>query len=348
MELVGCRHCGNIYNKMFHPELVSYDHHYQNSLDCSATHRSYISVLAKQLADRFDLFGKTVIDVGAGEGVLLRAMAERFAVKGIGIDPSASDETVSFANGGSVRLVNGLFATYPGPISSDLVICQHVFEHLPAPWALLRQVRDRHHSKSVRIYIEVPNGLALFGPSGIWDVIYEHVSYFTVNSLSYLAESEGFRVIDSGVTYGGQYLWLVAESDNSLAIQLDRVSAAEMPNANHRETLENWQKTVRAWSSAGSRVALWGAGAKGITFANLLDPSGGFFSIYDINPKKWNRYIPRSGHRIEAPERLSSFRPDVVVAMNPLYIQEITRAVHQICPGTHVIDIGQFGAGAGL
>jgi hypothetical protein len=182
----------------------------------------------------------------------------------------------------------------------------------------------------------------LFGPSGIWDLIYEHVSYFTVNSLSYLAESEGFRVIDSGVTYGEQYLWLVGESDNTPAPQPDRVPAAEMPKAHLRETLENWQKAVGAWSSAGSRVALWGAGAKGITFANLLDPSNELFSIYDINPKKWNRYIPCSGHRIEAPERLSSFRPDVVVAMNPLYVNEIKETVHRVCPDAHVVRFDQL------
>jgi SAM-dependent methyltransferase len=342
MELVGCKQCGNIYNKKFNPELITYDHHYQNSLDYSATHRKYVSDLAEKLVRKLNLAGGEVIDIGAGEGVLLRAMGERFAVRGIGIDPGASDETRNFGSGGSLQLVNGFFATYPGPISSDLVICQHVLEHLPAPWALLRQIRDRHSPQSVRIYLEVPNGQLLYSPSGIWDVIYEHVSYFTEESLRYLAESEGFRVIESGLSYGDQYLWLLAESHNEGLLLSEKKAAADAPHVNHERTLARWHDTVRHWISTGTRVALWGAGAKGITFATLLDPECELFSLYDINPKKWNSHIPCSSHRIEPPHCLSSFRPDVVIVMNPLYTQEIKRTVHRMCPDARVIDVGEF------
>jgi hypothetical protein len=196
--------------------------------------------------------------------------------------------------------------------------------------------------QSSRIYIEVPNGQLLHGPSGIWDLIYEHVSYFTKESLSYLAKSEGFRIIDSGTSYGDQYLWLIGESDKIPVPLSNEDAVAEAPCMNHAKTLENWRNVMRQWKSNGTRVALWGVGAKGSNFANLLDPTGQIFSVYDINPKKWNHYIPGSGHRVQAPHQLPSCCPDIVVAMNPLYRCEIQQAVGEMCAGARVVDIAEF------
>jgi hypothetical protein len=188
----------------------------------------------------------------------------------------------------------------------------------------------------------VPNGQLLYGPSGVWDLIYEHVSYFTEESLRYLVKSEGFRILDSGTSYGDQYLWLLAESAVTPSLHPEEKAVAEVLSTNHTETLENWRDAVRQWVSNGTRVALWGVGAKGSTFANLLDPAGEIFSVYDINPKKWNRYIPGSGHCIQAPQQLPSRCPDVVIAMNPMYRREIQQAVNELCAGARVIDIMEF------
>lgn len=342
MEIVSCNHCGNIYNRAFDPGLILYDQNYENSLEHSSTHRNYLAELATNLVERFGLANRTVIEVGVGSGYLLRFMAERFGITGIGFDPGVSDAVERFASGGSMRLVNGFFATFPEPIDSDLVACLHLLEHLVAPWALLRQIRDRHLPRTSRIYLEVPNGRLLYNPSGIWDLIYEHVSHFTAQSLRHVTQSEGFRIVDSGTSFGDQYLWLIAESNQTPAPLPKEDAVAKTPAISHAKILEDWRDKVRQWTSNGTRVALWGAGAKGSTFANLLDPAGEIFSVFDINPKKWNRYIPVSGHCIQAPHQLPSCHPDIVIAMNPLYTREITQMVRQMCSSSRVISIGDF------
>ena len=44
--------------------------------------------------------------MSVGSGFLLKFMAERFGVTGIGIDPGVPDRLERFASGGSVRFVN--------------------------------------------------------------------------------------------------------------------------------------------------------------------------------------------------------------------------------------------------
>jgi hypothetical protein len=215
----------------------------------------------------------------------------------------------------------------------------HVLEHLQAPWALLKQIRNRHLPRMARIYVEVPNGELLRSPAGVWDLIYEHVSHFTTESLHRLLESEGFHVLDSGKAFGDQYLWLMGESTATVAPSSRRRTRTFTPRGQHEQNVDDCYKLIRDWVKAGRRVAIWGAGAKGSTFANLIDPSGCRLFIFDVNPKKWDRFLPSGGHRIRAPKELAALRPDIVIVMNPLYRREIAHAASTILPTVRVVDV---------
>jgi hypothetical protein len=45
--------------------------------------------------------------------------------------------------------------------------------------------------------------------------------------------------------------------------------------------------------------------------------------VVDINPHKHGRFMPATGHPIWAPQALERYRPDLVIAMNPIYLAEI-------------------------
>jgi len=69
---------------------------------------------------------------------------------------------------------------------------------------------------------------------------------------------------------------------------------------------------------------VWGAGAKGITFLNVLRSQSIEF-IVDVNPLKSSKYIPGTGQQIMPPEFMKEYRPDVVIGVNPNYHEEIIR-----------------------
>ena len=47
--------------------------------------------------------------------------------------------------------------------------------------------------------------------------------------------------------------------------------------------------------------------------------------MVDINPYRQGKFMVGSGHEIVAPEFLATYKPDVAIAMNPMYQEEIQR-----------------------
>ena len=73
------------------------------------------------------------------------------------------------------------------------------------------------------------------------------------------------------------------------------------------------------------RVAIWGAGSKGVAFLTTLGVRSEVAFAVDINPHKHGFFMPGTGHEVVGPERLREAPPDVVVVMNPIYVEEIRR-----------------------
>ena len=68
---------------------------------------------------------------------------------------------------------------------------------------------------------------------------------------------------------------------------------------------------------------IWGSGSKGVSFISNLGLKDEIAAAVDINPYKWGKFMVGSDHEIIAPERLAELQPDLVIAMNPVYLDEI-------------------------
>jgi hypothetical protein len=81
---------------------------------------------------------------------------------------------------------------------------------------------------------------------------------------------------------------------------------------------------------AARRTVVWGAGSKGVTFLNILPNSHQISYVVDINPRKHGMFVAGSGQKIVPPSFLVEYRPDVVVVMNAIYIDEIRRTMEDL------------------
>ena len=171
---------------------------------------------------------------------------------------------------------------------------------------------------------------------GIWDLIYEHYSYFTALSLGRLFGEAGLKPLNMEVAFGGQYLCIEGravkqdEMQNQAALDLAPAEAEQEALAfadNYRRTRAEWRGILGEIGQAGEKAAVWGAGSKGITFLNVLPGGDAVDTVIDINPNKNGRYIPGTGQQVVPPERIPDILPDVIIVMNPLYLDEIKQTI---------------------
>jgi hypothetical protein len=90
-----------------------------------------------------------------------------------------------------------------------------------------------------------------------------------------------------------------------------------------RDDLAKLRAEVESWKAQGKRVAIWGSGSKAVSYLTTLGLRAEIDAVVDINPHKWGTFLAGTGHEIVGPDALRLLRPDVVVVMNPIYVEDI-------------------------
>jgi SAM-dependent methyltransferase len=332
IRLAFCPNCGHAFNLTFDPTLLEYAQGYENSLHFSPSFQQHATTLAAHLIDRHNLRGKDIIEIGSGQGDFLRMLCSTGGNHGVGFDPSYAPESGGEPEDGTVRFVRDLFSRAYSDVKADFICCRHVLEHVPDPRALLNTVHDTMARRPASTaYFEVPNAHFTLHDLGIWDLIYEHYSYFSAASLSYLFTSAGFRLLDLAESFGGQFLGIEVALGNAsgestppepLPIE-DLAPDVGSFARRYARKVNLWASYVARLVREGRRPVAWGTGSKGVTFLNVLNARDTIEVAVDINPRKHGLHVPVTGQQVVPPTYLRQYRPDAVIVMNPIYLDEI-------------------------
>jgi SAM-dependent methyltransferase len=328
LDLAYCRQCGHIFNLAFDPSVMNYTPAYENSLHFSPGFQRYAEDIAHHLVRSYGVRNKVAIDIGCGKGDFLAILCEAGGNRGIGFDRSYSPGTATHKTSLDLTFVPDFFEEKDGVYRPDLICCRHVLEHMEAPRDLLGIIRRALGTRQeVIVFFEVPNAAYTIRDLGIWDLIYEHCSYFSENSLLTLFRMNGFVVRRLSQFYSGQYLGIEASLGEELptAEQQRETLSDEILSfpARYLAKIESWRDELGRLERSGKRVVVWGAGSKGITFLNVLAAASVEYVI-DINPRKHGRYVGGAGAKVMPPEFLAAYQPDAVIAMNSIYRDEIS------------------------
>lgn len=325
IALALCRLCGLIWNTRFDPGVERYDRRYENSLWSSPRFSQYGRRLAEHIIDRYGIREKTVLAIGCGRGEFLWWLCRLGNNRGVSIDPAADPTDVPSDVDG--RVIAETFSDRQR-IDADLVVCRHLVEHLTQPRVFLDLVRRVINERpDTAMYFEVPNSMSLFRDGSMWDLIYEHCTYFTEPSLRWLFGAAGFDIRELYPSYGDQFLALEAflgEAEEQPPPDLREIEVIVREfGKTYRAVVAEWTNRLAGWRSSGLRVAVWGIGSKGVTFLNTVPGAALIESVVDINRRKQGHHVAGTGQRIITPEELAERGADVVIAMNPLYREEI-------------------------
>jgi SAM-dependent methyltransferase len=330
VDLVACRTCAFIWNRAFDSARMVYAPGYENALHFSPKFQAFAEDLAKGLVERFDLKGRHVTEIGCGDGHMLDLMSKYGAATATGFDPSMDGKETPFTAREGVDIVPEYFRSDQLDRPFDVILCRHVLEHLDTPLALMQDIRRSIGNRGVPIYFEVPNAGWMLEAVSMWDVIYEHVGYWTTPAITTLFRRAGFNPVSVRAGYGDQFLMVEArpaepEPDFVESTADDVLVSARAFGAAATGELDCWRKRL---SRMDGKAVIWGAGSKGITFANALGAAGASLAgLVDLNPRKHGLSAPGVALPVIAPEALAEQKTDLILVSNALYLQEIIAQV---------------------
>jgi len=329
LELMVCNRCGFIFNRAFRFEKLSYNSNYDNSQNYSDSFSQHTLNLVHHLINECSVQGKRIVEIGCGKGAFLRALLQSPGGEtntGVGFDPVFEGPETELA--GRLKFIKDFYGPQYSGIDADVILCRHVIEHIPDPIKFLKIIKESlNNSSSVKIFFETPCVTWILHNGIIWDFFYEHCSYFTPYSIKVAFQEAGLRVEGIKHVFGGQYLWVEAVGDSVFGSAkkngTQTAQSAKKLAQGIQDWVNDWTKRIEKMKKNGP-VIIWGAGAKGVTFANLIDPKKNLIHfVIDINPKKQGHYVPGTGHPIIDVNELDRTEKSNIILMNPNYRQEV-------------------------
>ena len=137
--------------------------------------------------------GLTLLDVGAGSGLLIEA-AQKFGFSAVGVEPSSW--LVGVAKGRGLTVHEGVLPHPALDATFDVVTLIDVIEHVADPLSLLQSVRS-HLKPGGTAIVVTPDVSAIFARVlGFrwWHYRIAHISYFNKTTLRLITERAGLSV----------------------------------------------------------------------------------------------------------------------------------------------------------
>lgn len=325
IDLVQCQECGFVFNRKFNYEVVNYDDNYENEQAHSSYFQLYIREIIELLKSTGYLSNK-IIEIGCGKGYFLNEIMKE------GLDVTGFDPAY---DGDNPRIIKDYFSEKYNKIRADTIILRHTLEHIEKPFEFIHTIAKSNHYTG-KIFLEVPCLDWIIKKSAFWDIYYEHCNYFSIQTLRSM-----FTKSRTGRHFRDQYLHLLADLKD---LRVDIVSDEEpilLANNLFTPELERYKQFVLE----NQGLMVWGAGAKGATFVNLTDPDRRFIEgLIDINPKKQNRYVAKTGHKIYGLNILKDKKLKNILVMNENYLTEIKNTLPE--SDIKLFTLGAFSHGS--
>lgn len=336
-----CLECGLIQIPDNVPEGFFDDYVYVPS--ASETMERHFARLAEIVAaSLLDGDGGLVVDIGCNDGLFLDAMQRRGA-ETLGVDPASN--IVERARRKGLDVLEAYFdPEVAGRIvdergRADVVVTTNTYHHIGELDPFTRGVSGLLADDGVFV-VEVPHALDLVREHQFDGIYHEHVSQFSLLSVSRHVERFGMRVIgvEKLPVHGGSMRVLVAKEGSSWVPSGDAADweeAEEEAGLLEAETYDRFRRSVEerrdelmelldGLLERGRRLAGYGASARGNTLLNYygLGPDRLEY-IVDRNELKQGLYTPGTHIPVVETGRLVDDRPDHVLLLAWNFAEEI-------------------------
>ncbi len=348
IDLTACARCGFAFNRTFDPRLGELGARYESSQAASAHFNAYAAAMAKSMVSRHRLEGKTVLEVGCGDGDFLKQLMSAGVGHAIGVDPLINVDRAPGTLPQGIELIPRLFDQSMLDLRADALVCRHTLEHIPDVHGFLAMLGQWTAREPDRVVLfDLPDAERVFAERAFWDIYYEHCNYFTAATLQRAFELAGLRVLALGHEFQGQYLSIEAKAgpvpdlrepvDCGGEHSLYRSFAADV-----RSSLQRCESALGELKSPSHPLIIWQGNSKTVGFLSALAHPEVIDGAVDVNPHRQGIFLPASGLPVYAPESLKELRPRHVILMNPAYYEEVSQSLASLGLDTHLHTVNEL------
>lgn len=249
---------------------------------------------------RHALAGKEVVEIGSGAGYLLDILTAAGA-HATGLEYGIEQIEAGLSAGRNMRQGYILDSDFCFDKPFDGFICINFLEHSPEPVRFLRAIRKCCRPGAIGI-VEVPNFQKDIDEEKSYNLIRDHLSYFTSRTLVLAVHLAGFELLSLRECWHGD--------DLEAEVRVPILS----PVARWSEGTPMVKALGRLFTEERCRIAIWGASHQALTLLAMTRPQN-VCCIADSAPFKQGRVDPACGIPIVSPEEMIAANPDIVIIM---------------------------------
>ncbi len=341
-----CRTCGLV---QFDCEPVSYYRDVIRSGGYSATMTDLRTSQYRHLIDTYHLEGKKFLEAGCGRGEFLKVLAG-FPVEAYGVEHRQALVDTAVEDG--LHVVQG-FTENPDTVLGengpyDVFLSFNFLEHQPRPGVMLDCIRNNLTEEGMGL-ITVPSLEYILQYHGYYELLRDHIAYYTFDTLRYLLESHGFQVLEQETVNRDTLSVIVKKRKgwdegqqrqkgvpparerafNSLLDSGNDVAVIDILGLT--DSLADIQSQMASLCSRlkeeGKSLAIWGASHQGFTLAATTALQDHAKYIIDSAPFKQGKFAPASHLLIVDPDYWHRDPADVILIAAPGYTEEIAGVI---------------------
>ena len=348
LNVIACRNCWLVsLNHVVDPEILYRDYLYVSS--DSATMTGHMRHIADICIQRFEIPARSlVVELGSNIGTQLQFFGAA-DMRTLGVDPARN--LAQEANDKGIPTIPDFFShELARRISRDhgpahLLIGRHVFAHVNDLAEIIAGARSLLDPKSGIFVIEVPYLLDMLAGKQFDTIYHEHLSYFSVGTLSRLFERHGMRIIDVErfPVHGGSIMVAAAPHEGRWRVRPSVASLLEAEDheglsheTRYRQFAEGTQEVRASLASLvgrlaadGRRIAGYGAPAKSSVLLGACGLGANKIAYCtDTTLLKQGKVLPGTHIPIFPPTHAHLHPPDYYLLFAWTYAEEILQKEH--------------------
>ena len=276
----------------------------------------------RTLMDLFDLEGKRIIEIGCGKGDFMKLWSGFNVIPyGIEEDPQlvriAQDNNLNvyraFAGDDACRLPGAPY---------DAFTQFNFLEHQPDPNKMLSVIHDNLVIGGGGV-ITLPSLEYMLEKGRCYEIVRDHLAYYTMGTACALLERNGFKILRSG--------FLAEDTLEFYVMKTECLDFSRM-KSNLVTTRRDLEQFVERIATSGRGLAVWGASHQSFTALAMLNHPEWISYIIDSADFKQGKFSPASHIRIVSKKYYFEHPVDAILIMAPGYVEEISAIIRSEYP----------------